>query len=649
MAKKEIQQTTATDVYEQFENATSFKSSINLINDINRSVLFENGKQWNMDEDIKDFPKITLNIIKQIGKTRKSNIMSNEYAYLVNSNNFKSIRKIQDFLRYLSDCVGMRGKDMKALSDDYTKGTAIGYFYWDAEKRGFMKKSGGEMRYEVIDIRNFAVANPYIQSIQDQEWVIYVTREKISSLKEKYGDQGYVADGNLYTSGTETEPITTNFPDEDLVNVYTKFFRNEEGQVFFTITTQYQILKKATPLNPYYEGPKKEKPNTMSVPDEKGKDLRSGHIWNLYPFARLCLNERDNCFYGMPITHEYIEAQKSINNHYSVYDKAIQDNVLGGFVFRKGVIDSNEVTTENGQMLELDTMPNEPIANAFSRLPAAAVPADSATYSNNLINLTRQVAGASNVQLGMSDFAGQSGKQTQLLLQRAQQNSSDTALMFNEFKKEQAKIMFLFAKFFYDNESFTIVNHGSMKDEVRGYEGTNAFDGREYLEDDVMIDIRVGAAASFSEYTNVELLGLMVQSGQAPFEAYVAMLPEGYVSNKQEIIELAKNNSNLLIQQLQQQLQQANMVMEQMNKAYQKTQKDLSNIDTIIQENIRLKSMMAEVSANAIEKVRNADKQALETTGDMQKLLQAVGRTAAKTQQPKNEQPVLNPEQQENK
>ena len=91
-----------TDIYEQFENANGFKTQLNLTKEINRSVLFENGKQWNMDEDIAEYPKITLNIIKQIGKTRKSNVMQNEYAYLINSTNFQSIRKIQDFLKYLA-------------------------------------------------------------------------------------------------------------------------------------------------------------------------------------------------------------------------------------------------------------------------------------------------------------------------------------------------------------------------------------------------------------------------------------------------------------------------------------------------------------------------------------------------------------------
>jgi hypothetical protein len=610
------------EIYEQFEHANSFKTQINLHKDIKRSVLFENGKQWNMDEDIAEFPKITLNIIKQIGKAKKSNIMQNEYGYLISSNNFKSVRKIQDFLKHLADSVDLRTKDLKSLTDDFIKGTAIGYFYWDAEKRGFMKKSGGHLRYENIDIRHFAVANPYIQSIQDQEWIIVVSREKINSLKEKYGkDKNIVSDGNLYTFDTEVEP-TARTVDEELVNVYTKFYRNKEGQVFFIITTQFEILKNETPLNPYYKGSKKEMPNTTRLQDDKkDTDTRSEHVFDRYPFVRLCLNERDNNFYGLPVTLEYIESQKSINNHYSVYDKALQDNVLGGFVFRKGVLDETEITTENGQMIGLDMLPNENINNVFGRIPVANVPQDSYNYSQSLIGLTRQVAGASNIQLGMSDYAGQSGKQTQMLLQRAQENSSDTAMTFNEFKRDQAYIMFSFAKFFYDNEDFAIIEHGFKEDSVRDYTGPKKFDGTEYLEDDVRIDIKVGASPSFSEFTNIELMGLMVQSGQAPFEAYISLLPEGYVSNKQELLKLSQNNSLKQIEAMNKQMEQMQMVMQQMADAYKETQKDRANIDMVIQENERLKSMMAEVAANAIKRVNESSQTTNEMTKEIQNVL----------------------------
>jgi hypothetical protein len=612
-------------IYEQFERANSFKTQLNLIKDINRTVLFENGKQWNMDEDIAEFPKITLNIIKQIGKTRKSNIMQNEYGYLVTSTGFKDIRKIQDFLKHLAAKVNMKAMDLKALNDDYVKGTAIGYFYWDAEKHDFMSGSGGSMRYEVVDIRHFAVADPYIQTIQDQEWVIFVTREKVGALKAKYGaDKEVVPDGNLYTTGTEKEPIADD-DDDELVNVYTKFYRNNEGEVFFVVTTQNVMLKKPTAINPYYRGSAEERPNTTSLNDEKTKDTagdeRGEYKWTHYPFCRLCLNERDNSFYGLPIALEYIETQKSINNHYSVYDKALQDNVLGGFVFRKGVLDENEVTTENGQMLALDTLPNERVTDVFGRIPIANVPADSKVYSAMLIQTQREVAGTPNVQVGISDFSGQSGKQTEMLLQRAKENATDTAMMFNEFKREQAYIMFLFAKFFYDNEEFVVIEHGNDTDRVRDYLGENKFDGRKYLNDRVIIDIKVGAAPAFSEYTNIEMLGLMVQSGQAPFEAYINMLPEGFISNKQELINIAKNNSLKKIQSLEQQIQQQDLVMKQMSDAYKSMKKDLDNVDTVIKENERLKSMLAELSAKSAKTVGDATTDKIKMMEDVRNIL----------------------------
>jgi hypothetical protein len=211
-----------------------------------------------------------------------------------------------------------------------------------------------------------------------------------------------------------------------------------------------------------------------------------------------------------------------------------------------------------------------------------------------------------------------------MLLSRAQENSSDNAMLFNEFKREQAYIMFLFAKFFYENEDFSIIEHGYQEDKQTDYSGENAFNGTDYLNDKVLIDIKVGTAPSFSEYTNIELLGLMVQSGQVPFEAYVSLLPDGYISNKQELIEISKNNSNLAIKKLQEQLDQQKQVIEQMMKAYQAVEKDRQNIDTIVKENIRLKSMLGEISANAIERVSESDKQTADVIREMQKTLQIV-------------------------
>jgi hypothetical protein len=607
------------EVYQEFEYATSFIDSINLRRDIKRCVNFEAGNQWNMDDDVKDFPKITLNIVKQIGKVRKSNVLQNEYGYLVQTRDLKSVRKIQDFLKYLSSKLKLKAKDLKVVNDTFTKGTGIIYFYWDAEKNSILNKSGGCLRAEVIDIRRFRVADPYIQDLQDQEYVIFTSRERLDSIKTKYGvDVPPTAED--YTHETEKH-VSSEDPLKEFTNVYTKFYRNEEGQVFFVITTETHLLKKPTPLNPFYEGSSKEEPNTMSTMDEVKNRMLSQEVFNKYPFASLVFDERDNSFYGIPGALDVIEAQKSINQHFSVYDKGIQDNVLGGFIHKRGVLGEQEITTENGQILQLDLLPGENWQNVFGRIPVNNIPSDALNYSSNLLGVVRQVAGASNVQIGSSDYAGQSAKQTQMLMQRAKENSNDMALLFNEYKKEQAQIMFLFSKFFYDNEDFSIVEHGYMKDNMRSYEGAEKFDGTKYAGMDVMLDIRVGPAPSFSEFSSMELLGMMVQSGQAPLEVYLTNLPDGYVNNKQELLDLMKNNSQQQIAQLTQQIQKSQEVMQQMSTAYQQAQKDLQNVDTIIQENARLKSMMADVSAKAIEVSKAASQENMQMTKELQQLL----------------------------
>ena len=129
----------------------------------------------------------------------------------------------------------LRKKELKVINDTFTKGTGIMYFYWDAEKRSFMSKSGGCLKAEVIDIRRFRVADPYIQDIQEQEYVIFVSRERINSIEAKFGIK-VKPDDEDYTHLTERH-IATEEIDEEFANVYTKFYRNEEGQVHFIIST----------------------------------------------------------------------------------------------------------------------------------------------------------------------------------------------------------------------------------------------------------------------------------------------------------------------------------------------------------------------------------------------------------------------------
>ena len=115
----------------------------------------------------------------------------------------------------------------------------------------------------------------------------------------------------------------------------------------------------------------------------------------------------------------------------------------------------------------------------------------------------------------------------------------------------------------------------------------------------------------------------MVQSGQAPLDVYIANLPDGYVNNKQELLDMLQDNSQKVIQQLQQQLKQAQDIMQQMAKAYEKTKKDMDNIDSVIAENQRLKSQMADLAAKMIERSQQDSETTQKIMQEMQQVLVA--------------------------
>ncbi len=604
----------AEKISDQFKNASGFLTQLSLFKDIERSINFYEGRQWNMDADISEYPKIVLNIIKQIAQVKHSGILGNNYAFLVDSDSPLSTRKIEAFLKRLHYQMKMKRKDRKILKDVFKKGTGILYFYWDKDTRSIMSKSGGRLKAEAIDIRNFRVADPSILEIQEQEWVAFATRERIEALEAQFPQvKGkLVADADLNTVGTQKEPY-----DEDVkkqfVTVYTKFFRNEDGEVCFIKATDTEILEKETFLNPTYNGKKKEEPNSTSLQD--GKEIKNypDVAFTLYPFASLVFDERDNCFYGIPAVLEYIETQKSVNKHFSVYDKGLDDAVLGGYVYRNGVLGEQEITADNGQTIGLDMQVGERWNDVFGKIPTNNIPSDALNYSINLLGVLRNVTGTTNVAIGQADYSGQSGKQTQMLLERAKENTTDLAQAFNDFKVDQVEIMFMFAKFYYDNEPFVEIEHGKDDNRIIGdYTGKNSFNGTEYQKDEVQFDLQVSPSQALSEATLTEILGLSVQSGQIDISDYIDLIPDGYFPNRVELKHKLQQGTLAIMKQMEAKLQQAEQVMQQMAQQYNKTMeeytKKINTVDNVIRENQALKEMLANIESKKIEKNKEVAK-----------------------------------------
>lgn len=621
----------AIKTYDLFENARGFKNSlgeVGLEKEIQRCVNFVEGKQWLVDKENDDYPYIVLNIMKQITKVRQAGIMQNDYAFLVNTLKFDDARKIQYFLKYLYNRLDIKKKNIRVIADNFKKGTSGLYFYWDKDRRSVLSNEAGELKCEVFDIRYMAVADPEITDIQDQEWIIYQTREKVGALKEQYPDKEIYSDGYLATALTQKEQVGLD-EDENFVTVYTRFYRNEVGEVCYTISTPTIVLEKAQAMNPNYVGSLEEMPNTLSINDIKTYEKYAGVVFGLYPFAVYVMDARDNCFYGLPGAYEYIEAQKSINAHFSNYDYAISNNVLGGFIYRKGALGDQKITTDNAQMIEIDLKPGEKVSDIIGRIPVNNLPAESLNFGGTLTSMVKMVAGATNVQMGQADYANQTAKATEMLIQRAKENTSDYAILFEEYMKDIAEVMFMFAKFYYDKKEFNIIEHGVESDTNFEFVGEKAFSGGDYVSDDVDFDIKVSPSNALNEQMLQELAMLSVQTGNLKMLSVMKLLPyNSYASYEELKRALEQEDRTMEIMKAQEEkIKEQNEMMQMMAEEYKRMTEVAKTMDTVVAENLRLKEQIAEVYAKSVENANQSRREMQEALRQVQNMVDAQRRS----------------------
>ena len=343
------------------------------------------------------------------------------------------------------------------------------------------------------------------------------------------------------------------------------------------------MLEDPVFLNPDYNGSKKEMPNSTSLMDGKKTKAYDDVAFTLYPFASLVFDERDNCFYGVPAVLEIIETQKSVNKHFSVYDKGLDDTVLGGYVYRRGVLGEQEITAESGQTLELDLQIGERWNDVFGKIPTNNIPADALNYSVNLLGVLRNVSGTTNVTIGQSDHSGQSGKQTANVIRKsARKYDRPCTRHLTTSRFDCVEIMFMFAKFYYDNEPFVAIEHGKDDNRIiEDYTNEKAFNGTEYQKDDVIFDIQVTPSQSLSEATLTEILGLSVQSGQISISDYIDLIPDGYFPNRVELKSKLQQGTLAVMKQMEAKLQQAEKVMQEMAMQYQKTMEEYTEKNSV--------------------------------------------------------------------
>ena len=310
--------------WENYVNSTNLKKSID------ECQAFYNGDQWKKDQFDSTFPKPVLNIISYSSNLKSSKICGTPLYFAISSNDdHVDCSKLRQFDEYIQSGLKSKAFNFQSCLNGFNNGTEIAYYRYDVDNESVQGLFKGGIAIEHIDPRRFAVANPHIQDVQKQKWVMFWNDVEVGAIKEMLQGEGFsksTIEGKcelIEREGNNAHFDDTN-NDKDKINhalatVYTRFFRIN-GEVYYDCSTSNVELfhyphAMSTILNASI---------VQKVKDAYDKAIKSGEIEQDGSLIKdLDIDFEDVTIGDSPSTPNSDDAHKRIKEKYNLYPFAI--------------------------------------------------------------------------------------------------------------------------------------------------------------------------------------------------------------------------------------------------------------------------------------------------------------------------------------
>jgi hypothetical protein len=477
--------------YQLYEIDKIFKNDFNLVNYVNSCQEFFNGKQY-PNENFKNMIRVTMNICRLDVETKASRICGTPiYLTFTADDNETDCTALRQFDEYNCNKLRLKEENGLAVKNALTNGTEVTYIRWDDEDTSYKGIYKGGLVEEHIDLRQFAVANPYIKNIQKQQWVMFWEDYSVGALKEM------VEGKNEEEKRRKRELIERSISEENeyknksainhaLCRMWTRFFRIN-GEVYFTCETKNvslfthphplstlvseKIIKKVVEQ---YERDSKEgtpengdqvfdyKIDYEDIPmniterdiftDKEYEEVKEK--FSLYPFAVYVPYRQNRSFYGKSDIEDLISTQKGINFAISMALKCMENGAYNKILAKEDALGDQIITNSPGQVIfdksrntngwGIKYMENQPMPNGLIE------------FASNLIAMTRNIYGFSEVMDGTITNQDMSGYMLSQMIKAANTNIEQQQLLFWLYNEDKAAIRLMYYKHYVDKAKYVI-------------------------------------------------------------------------------------------------------------------------------------------------------------------------------------------------
>ena len=514
---REIQETPIWTLYEKGRN---YHRQVGIYVDTDRNYRMYNGNQWE-GAKLGDVEPVQKNFIKPIVKYKVSVIHDNLYAIVYSSQNYENREFQQQSGKYCEmlnryaarvwekdkmDFKGRRITKDAAINDE-----GIIYVNFDMEKMMPVN--------EIVKKNDIYYGNENDDDIQAQPYILIRKRMPVVNAIELALSMGMseskleyiIGDNDTFEESGEAAKIEL----DNMVTVVYKMFK-KNGTVHFDVGTRW-----------------------VEIAEEKDTGL------TLYPIAHLLWEEKEGSARGEGEVRYLIPNQIEVNRTEVRRVLTVKTQAYPQKVADVTKIANPQALNTVGGIIKTNGAPVEDVNKIVGTLPPAQMSPDVKQLQEDLITITRDLAGAGDTATGQVNPESASGRAILAVQQASQAPMTEQKESYKNFLEDLARIWMEYLKVYAkDGVNLEQVDTDPQTGEEIVTLVHVPQSVLEQLQATVKIDITPkGVYDRFAQEQTLENLllnGLLSAQRVSELKAYVQVLPDDSVAPKAMLEELVK-------------------------------------------------------------------------------------------------------------
>ena len=540
----------AAELWDLYQKGLDYINKINLVSDTDECHRFYSGDQWyGLKSDGEKMPM--FNFIKGVVKYKVAvvaqNSMSAVYSNMGDKEEImmKACEALNKHFNKMWELAKMDTQGWKIIKDSAIQGDSYIFF-----------PTADVTETQLVDNVNVLLGDEKNSNIQEQPYVIIVERKFVNEVREeakKYGIKEeeidlIVSDEDFQNQLGDKNEVD-NKPGKCTCLLY--MYKDDEGIVHFLRGTRSVIYQPDT---------------ILQATDADGNPFGTGI--KRYPLVNFIWEDRKGTARGIGEVKQLIPNQLEVNKTLARRSVAIQQNAFGKLAYNENAINNPEDLDIVGAKIALSDVSAQKVQDMITYLQPMSMSADAKNFSDELVTVSKDLAGAGDSAQGSVDPTQASGAAIIAVRDQAALPLNEQLAKYKQFVEDLALLWY---------DLWVNYNPNGLQIE---YEDDELGEVHEVIDAETLermrVNVRIDISKNnpYSKYAQEQALENLFVAQAITFEEYVEALDDDAavpkaklkdIIDKRQIQQQKDAQYQMIIQQLQAQLEESTGIINQMS------------------------------------------------------------------------------------